>query len=752
MAEERWEFAIKQDGEEIVIELDCSGSPYGSSIEESEVLLQKTLEKLAEVPGATKISFLDKNITEYGWRETRMLKQLVQVLRTIKESSIVQSGALEKAEEGAEAIEEGGILAFTRITLAYLFKDPIGGFVDLRRTIVDVGKQEKTNPTNEVKKKMEVLRFIEKQMEELELIKVAQPYLAGHKVGDRSIYGMLFAHTSRPNFSLTKFYTNFPAGGEVIQEYDLPEGSKVKIFSIRNRARKFYHVTPLELSLSQEEYEAVDFVRRVLASHRPKNESLLDAQSLRHVFYELSRDLLEEFARRSQAKMAGEELDKLAKILVRSTAGYGVLESLLADPKIQDVNLNAPVGASPVRIYHEEFEECDSNIVPNLDEAKSWVSRLKLSSGRPLDQANPVLDTSIILQDTTARIAAVTRPLSPGGISFAIRKHREAPWTFPLLVKNKMMNSYAAGLLSFVIDGGRTMLIAGTRGAGKTSLLGAAMLEVLKKYRMITVEDTLELPVNYLASVGYDILPLKVRSPMSEASGEMSAESGIRTALRLGDSCLIVGEVRSNEARALYEAMRVGALANFVGGTIHGDTPYGVFDRVVNDLGVPPTSFKATDIVVIANTIRSADGMSRVRRITSITEVRKEWKSDPASEKGFVELMRYDGKKGELVPTEALLNGHSEILMKIGENVSEWMGDYNAILENIKLRAKVRDQLIKFSSVYNAPEALEGDFVSESNARLHLAMQESRKGGVIDSAAVFQTWSDWAKNALKGKE
>jgi len=449
MAEERWEFTIKQDGEEIVIELDCSGSPYGSSLEESEVLMQKTLEKLSEVPGATKISFLDKNITEYGWRETRMLKQLVQALRTIKESSIVQSGALEtlkKAEPTAsagaqasagvaagaavEAAEkEGGLLAFTRITIAYMFKDPIGGFVDLRRTIVDVGKQEKANPTPEVKKKMEVLRFIESQMQELELIKVAQPYLAGLKVGDRAVYRILFAHTSRPNFSLTKFYTNFPAGGEVVQEYDLPEGSRVKIFSIRNKARKFYHVTPLELSLTQEEYEAVDFVRRVLASHRPKNESLLDAQSLRHVFYELSRDLLEEFAKKNEAKMAGEELDKLAKILVRSTAGYGVLESLLADARIQDVNLNAPVGASPVRIYHEEFEECDTNIVPNLDEAKSWVSRLKLASGRPLDQANPVLDTSIVLQETTARIAAVTRPLSPNGISFSIRKHREAPWT-----------------------------------------------------------------------------------------------------------------------------------------------------------------------------------------------------------------------------------------------------------------------------------------------------------------------------------
>jgi type IV secretory pathway ATPase VirB11/archaellum biosynthesis ATPase len=34
-----------------------------------------------------------------------------------------------------------------------------------------------------------------------------------------------------------------------------------------------------------------------------------------------------------------------------------------------------------------------------------------------------------------------------------------------------------------------------------------------------------------------------------------------------------LGEVRSVEAKALYEAMRVGALANVVAGTIHGASP-----------------------------------------------------------------------------------------------------------------------------------------------------------------------------------
>ena len=68
-----------------------------------------------------------------------------------------------------------------------------------------------------------------------------------------------------------------------------------------------------------------------------------------------------------------------------------------------------------------------------------------------------------------------------------------------------MINSFTAGLLSFLIDGSRTILVAGTRSSGKTSLLGALMLEVLPKYRTIVIEDTLELPVDVLRKLGFEL-------------------------------------------------------------------------------------------------------------------------------------------------------------------------------------------------------------------------------------------------------
>ena len=221
----------------------------------------------------------------------------------------------------------------------------------------------------------------------------------------------------------------------------------------------------------------------------------------------------------------------------------------------------------------------------------------------------------------------------------------------------------------------------------------------------------------------------------------------------MGDSCLIVGEVRSSEAKSLYEAMRVGALANLVAGTIHGDSPYGVFDRVVNDLGVPRTSFKATDIIVVANPIRSADGLHRWRRVTEITEVRKLWEQDPLLENGFSDLMKYDGKTDELQPSDDLINGDSEILKSIAGNVKEWAGNWDAVWDNILLRSKIKETIVNFAVKNNDLDLLEAPFVIQSNDEFHRISDNIKEEvGVLDSKRIFFEWNEWLKRSIKKKK
>jgi len=321
-----------------------------------------------------------------------------------------------------------------------------------------------------------------------------------------------------------------------------------------------------------------------------------------------------------------------------------------------------------------------------------------------------------------------------------------------LFIKNKMINPFAAGLFSFLIDGARTLLVAGTRGSGKTSLLGSLMLEIIPKFRIIVIEDSLELPVESLRKLDYDILRMKVRSALLKTTTEVSADDGIRTSLRLGDSCLIIGEVRSVEAKALYEAMRVGALANVVAGTIHGASPYGVFDRVVNDLEVPVTSFKATDIIAVANPIKSPDGLHSWRRILQISEVRKYWKEDPLDEKGFVDLLKYNVQKDELEPTDDLINGDSEVIKAIASNVKGWAGNWDAVYDNILLRAKIKKEIVETSEKTKNENILESGFNSLSNHMFHKISDEVRQEiGLPLSERVFPEWQKWLNNEIKKK-
>jgi type IV secretory pathway ATPase VirB11/archaellum biosynthesis ATPase len=472
---------------------------------------------------------------------------------------------------------------------------------------------------------------------------------------------------------------------------------------------------------------------------------------MRQVFRDVGRDLLEELTEYKEMDLEAEEIDELTDILIRYTVGFGLIEVLLRDKKIQDITINSPTGKIPMFLVHQDYGECRTNIIPSVSDTESWATKLRLISGRPLDEANPVLDTEITIPNIAkARVGVITEPLNPQGQAYAFRRHRDKPWTLPLFIKEKMVTPLAAGLLSFIVDGNRTMLIAGTRSAGKTSLLGSLLVEIMRKYRIITIEDTLELPTDSLRKLGYNIQPMKVAGALSQGSAEVPADQGIRTTLRMGDSALIVGEVRSKEARALYEAMRVGALANVVAGTIHGDSPYGVFDRVVNDLEVPRTSFKATDIIVVANPIRSADGLSKNRRVTQISEVRKDWEDDPVEEGGFVDLMRYNSETDRLEPTDELINGNSDILKSIAGNVREWAGDWPAVWDNIQLRADIKEALVDAAEEENDPEMLEAEFVIKANDQFHrISDQVKQKTGELDTDRILFEWKEWLKRAVR---
>lgn len=746
MPESNLQYEIVREGEDTILKVDYEQATVIPSIEDSTECMFKTAEKLIENPGVTKIVFYQKRDYEYDEAQTAILGEIARLSsQLLKQKQVLNFENLGQAYAEIQPLIYSGLRS-----------DPVATYVlfkrILRRETIRVDKElEELELTRHTRYRNTVQHII-RLLENTGIIKAAKPYLTQYHLYDRSIYRKVFRPTIKPDFMFTKLMAQYPLDGEEVDSYMVGKETEVTVFKVKSTIQYLYHISPPEFRLSEEKYQILDQARTIIAEHKPEKSEFVDPERMRNVFFNVGLDLVEELAGFKNINLRQKEIEELTRILVRYTVGFGLIEVLLQDERIQDITINSPMGQIPIFVVHQDYDYCVTNIMPTITEGDSWASKLRLMSGRPLDEANPILDTELIIPGATARVAVISPPINPTGLAYALRRHRDKPWTLPLLVNNNMISPLAAGALSFLIDGSRTMLVAGTRSAGKTSVLGAIMTEIMRKYRMITIEDTLELPVGALRKLGFNIQSMKVAAALTKGTNEVPADEGIRTTLRLGDSSLIVGEVRSTEARALYEAMRVGALANVVAGTIHGDSPYGVFDRVVNDLGVPRTSFKATDIMVVANPIKSADGLHRWRRVTQITEVGKHWENDPSLENGFRDLFKYDPKTDLLEPTTDLLNGESDVIKAVAGNVKEWAGNWNAVWENIQLRGKMKQTLVDYARKLKDMDLLEAGFVVQANDEFHRITDRVKdEMGTMDNDKIFSEWEKWLKIQLRSR-
>ncbi|MEM7825399.1 MAG: hypothetical protein QW412_00890 [Candidatus Aenigmatarchaeota archaeon] len=459
-----------------VLRVNCLGCVYGSSVEDFEACMAKTIDKLLEAKNVERIILAETRENEYDFNQVKILREIAEAYNKIlNEEKFLTMEKL--APSGCEKFFSKRFSDLQFLVLELLRKDPIAAYVRLKKMIIAARiNEEKALP--ELKKCFthyleNALLPIEKILSSCILIKTAKEKLEGYKLGDRKIYREIFHPLVRPNFMLTRFMLLPPKEGNLIEKYYIANNIVVEIFKVQGKVRLLYHITPPEFKLSEEKFIILDRARNYLATHRPTETEITEPQKAREIFFNIGKDLIREIARSMKIELDSKEIDELAMLLSRYTAGFGVLELLLSDEKIQDVYINSPIGLTPIYVFHSDFEECETNLIPTKEDAEAWATRFRLYSGRPLDEANPVLDCELEVPGGRARVAAITRTLSPEGLAFAFRRHREKPWTFPLFLKVRMFDPLYAGLISFIVDGGRAILIAGGRSSGKTSLLSS---------------------------------------------------------------------------------------------------------------------------------------------------------------------------------------------------------------------------------------------------------------------------------------
>ena len=425
-----------------------------------------------------------------------------------------------------------------------------------------------------------------------------------------------------------------PPGTALAETRSLGTESRARIYRDQATGSHRYHLMPAATELSCDRKRCLAEAYDRLAAGKIQGGDRAPGRAVRAV------------------SESDDDIALLSRILTKHTREFGVVTDLLSDPAVSDVFVTTPVESTPIRVLYDG-ERLATNVRLTEDGAAAFASRFRRASGRAFSRASPTLAATVSAGESagSVRVAGVTDPVSDG-TGFVFRDHGDEALTLPALVGNGTMPADAAALLSVAVRRSAAGLIAGTRGAGKTTTLGALLWELPAGTRTVVIEDTPELPVEQLQGTGRDIQALETAVDVEDGPG-ISPSEALRTALRLGEGALVLGEVRGEEARVLYKAMRVGASGSAVLGTIHGDGGGSVRERVVSDLDVPESSFAVTEFVVTLEPYQGPDG--RARRVRSIEELL-------VTDDGVAFAPLYELDAGALEPTGRIQRGESRLV------------------------------------------------------------------------------------------
>ncbi|MDR0778884.1 MAG: type II/IV secretion system ATPase subunit [Methanomassiliicoccaceae archaeon] len=396
---------------------------------------------------------------------------------------------------------------------------------------------------------------------------------------------------------------------DIIESYDIPFG-KVTIGNSQDGQAEYF--------LRPSEYKFKDDMNGIINSVIGEIRGSFDSPSISlGNIMSAAKNLL----MKHSDGLTSETIEETAHIVHRYTVGLGIFEILLGDPRLEDIYIDAPCEKNRIHVTlngiagFNSHIRCRTNLIADKKEIRNLISILKRDSGLPFCESSPVLETDVTGYE--ARATVVGYPMSPNGDAVAIRKHSSRPWTLTRLIGNGTMDPMAAGVLSYLVDSRCTFLICGSRGAGKSSLLSALLFEFPISQRILTIEDTSELPADKMRKMGYKVQSMLIDDRMGSDT-QKRAEEALRVSLRLGESAIILGEVRGDEARTLYQSMRTGRAGSSIMGTIHGDSARSVYERVVHDMHISPDAFAATDIVVTVGTKKPKGSIRQYRRLNEI--------------------------------------------------------------------------------------------------------------------------------------
>lgn len=261
-------------------------------------------------------------------------------------------------------------------------------------------------------------------------------------------------------------------------------------------------------------------------------------------------------------------LEELRMELFRSLRKMDVLEELLENDSITEIMVNR---------WDQIFIEQDGKLFP-WEKSFSSPEKLEDVIGQIASRCNRVINTLQPIVDARLpggeRVNAVIPPVALDGPVLTIRKFPREPITMEKLLELDSLTPEAADFLKKAVEAGYTILIGGGTGSGKTTFLNALSQYIPKDQRVITIEDNAELQLQGIPN----LVRLECRQANIEKSQEITIGNLLKTCLRMRPSRIIVGEVRSQEAAQLLQAVNVGNDGSL--STIHANTCQDMVSRL----------------------------------------------------------------------------------------------------------------------------------------------------------------------------
>ena len=326
------------------------------------------------------------------------------------------------------------------------------------------------------------------------------------------------------------------------------------------------------------------------------------------------RQIVFEIIRKDDLALSASEETAFADAVFDEMTGLGPIEPLLKDDSIADILIN---GADQVYIERKgELELAPVRFADN-DHLLRIVNRIVAAVGRRVDESQPLVDARL---SDGSRFNAAIAPIAIDGPLVSIRKFKKNPLTLDKLVEFGAMPAAMADFISGAVKCRASTIISGGTGSGKTTLLNALSASISHKERLITIEDAAELQL-----MQPHVARMETRPPNIEGKGEIKQRELVKNALRMRPDRVILGEVRSEEAFDMLQAMNTGHEGSMA--TIHANNPRDAITRLeqmvaMGGLKISEDAIRgqiAAAVNFIVQATRLSDGSRKVISIAEIT-------------------------------------------------------------------------------------------------------------------------------------